>query len=368
MKINFQKIIDLASRVCEIDSRTFQEQELCSFFKKRISAISQNKIYPFEMIEHRDCLFANWNSKRKKTVALIGHLDVVPPYFKPYLEKNLQQKQKLHGSGISDMKNSLAIYLYLVENYLEEILNNYNLTVIFYAREEGTSVTENGLYDLIVKIPDKIKQIDLAIVGEPTDNTLQFGCVGSIHAKVKIYGKACHSARPWQGKNALYNAVPFLQKISALQEKKHRVFDLDFYDVLQVTESHSEKGRTSLPGVWTANINFRFAPIYDEQQAKETLNEQLIEFGIEKENINIYNSSPAGKIVESDLLQQFIKKINLPKQAKQAWTDVAQLSALEIPCLNFGAGLTSQAHVVDEYIFTEDMLFYTEKLLSFLIK
>ena len=367
MKVNLQKIIDLASRICEIDSRTFQEKELCNFFKKRLLQIPENKNHSFEIIEHKNCLYTHWQSKEKntKTIALIGHLDVVSPYFKPYLEEG--KKEKLHGSGISDMKNSLAIYLYLLENYLTDILKKNNLVVIFYAREEGTSVQENGLYDLIKKIPTKIKAIDLAIVGEPTDNTLQFGCVGSLHAEIKITGKACHSARPWQGENALYNAIPFLQKISSLKRKHHSIFDLDFYDVLQVTESSSETGRTSLPGIWKANVNFRFAPIYNEQEAKKKLIEQLIEFGIKKKNIFIKDISPSGKIVDSPLLQEFIQKIGLPKKAKQAWTDVAQLGALEIPCLNFGAGLTSQAHVEDEYIFTEDMKFHTEKLLLFLI-
>lgn len=363
MKINPQKIIDLTSRICEIDSRTFQEKEICSFFKKRLLQIPQNKTHFFEIIEHKDCLYTHWKSKNQNadTIALIGHFDVVSPYFKPYLEE-----EKLHGSGISDMKNSLAIYLYLVENYLEEILENYNLTVIFYAREEGTSVTENGLYDLIEKIPQKIKEINLAIVGEPTDNTLQFGCVGSIHAEIKVEGKACHSARPWNGENALYNAIPFLQEISALKEKKHRVFDLDFYDVLQVTESYSEQGRTSLPGVWTANVNFRFAPIYNNEEAVNQLKKQLLKFGILEKNICVKDISPAGKIIDSPLLQKFIKTINLPKEAKQAWTDVAQLGALNISCLNFGAGLTAQAHVVDEYIYTDDMMEHTQKLLSFL--
>src|SRR5690606_31280680 len=128
--------------------------------------------------------------------------------------------------------------------------------------------------------PDFFKSIDLAIVGEPTDNTVQLGCVGSLHAKVTVPGLACHSARPWNGENALYKALPFLQRMAALEPVRHEVFGLDFFDVLQITESRSEPGRTSLPGWWQANINYRFAPVRSEAEARDELFARLTEFGI----------------------------------------------------------------------------------------
>jgi succinyl-diaminopimelate desuccinylase len=54
-------------------------------------------------------------------------------------------------------------------------------------------------------------------------------------------------------------------------------------------------------------------------------------------------------------------------EAKQAWTDVAQLNGIDIPAFNFGPGLTQQAHKANEYISLRDVVDYY-KILYELIK
>ena len=44
---------------------------------------------------------------------------------------------------------------------------------------------------------------DLVVVLEPTDNAIQAGCLGNLNATVIFRGEARHSARPWQGVNAI---------------------------------------------------------------------------------------------------------------------------------------------------------------------
>ena len=64
--------------------------------------------------------------------------------------------------------------------------------------------------------PNEGSIIDLAIVLEPTDLTVQLGCMGAMHAEITFRGKAAHSARPWQGENALTAAGAFLVGIAAV--------------------------------------------------------------------------------------------------------------------------------------------------------
>ena len=47
---------------------------------------------------------------------------------------------------------------------------------------------------------------------EPTDNTIQAGCLGNLNARLVFHGTSAHSARPWLGDNAIMRAVEGLRR------------------------------------------------------------------------------------------------------------------------------------------------------------
>ncbi|PKL77075.1 MAG: succinyl-diaminopimelate desuccinylase [Candidatus Melainabacteria bacterium HGW-Melainabacteria-1] len=345
----------ILTQMLAIPSPTGQEQDFVAWLRGQALAFLPG----WDILEHSDCLILSSPQRPSLPhIALVGHSDVVPAFFEPRVVDG-----RLFGAGASDMKGALAAFWHLLVEHADALCRSQNVSLIVYSREEQTPLVENGLYHLLQAFPAFFQSLDLAIVGEPTDNTLQLGCVGSIHARVTVKGLACHSARPWNGENALYKAIPFLQAMAALEPVRHTVFGLDFFDVLQVTESSSEPGRTSLPGWWRANVNFRFAPVRSEAEAQVELTAHLLNFGIAAEGIEIFDSVPAGSVIESALFRRTLERLDLPLQAKQAWTDVAQLTAREIPAFNFGPGLTAQAHKADEYILLSDLADYYQHLL-----
>ena len=348
-------MIKLLTKLLDIPSPTFKEQEIVAWIKNW----TDNNLGEFTLMESNDSIILQFPKKENLPhISLVGHSDVVPSHFTPYTDGD-----KLHGSGASDMLGAVACYLHLMKEYRDKVLAKANISMLIYAREEGTPMEENGRNDLINVFPDYFKSVDLAIVGEPTDNTIQVGCVGSSHAKVTIKGLACHSARPWNGSNAIYKALPFIEKISKLEPVKHTLFGVDFFDVIQLTESASEPGRTSLPGVWEGNVNFRFAPVYSVEEAEKKLLDIVNGWEVEGLEISIKDSAPSGSVIESELFRKTVAALGAEVQAKQAWTDVAQLSAHGISAFNFGPGLTSQAHKENEFIMISDV----EKYYSILV-
>ena len=346
-------MLELANYLLSIPSPTFDEDLIASEITKWV----QKHLKSYDVVSQNNSLIIKPKSPAtdKPHYCLVGHSDVVPKWFDPYIDGDL-----LHGSGASDMKVSVACYMAL----LRDFESSAQLSLIVYAREEGTAVEDNGLYELIQNYPDYFKSIDLAIVGEPTDMTIQLGCVGSIHSKVTIMGERAHSARPWNGRNALYEAAPFISYMRDIQRNAHKLFGVTFYDVVQITESQSEPGTTTLPGFWECNVNFRYAPIYTPEEAGKHLEELLLRSGVPI-STKLVSNAYAGRVIESDLFTSFIEAIDTPIEAKQAWTDVAQLTQLGIPAFNYGPGLTQQAHKENEYIKVSDTEAYYEKLKNY---
>jgi succinyl-diaminopimelate desuccinylase len=334
---------DFLMALLAIPSPTYQEKVKCDFISNWV-----NEHLPMLSMERLgNNLIISSDQSALPTLAFVGHTDTVPAFFEPYKDGHL-----LHGSGASDMQGGLACMLTFIYNNLTTLLKKYRVMIIIYDKEEGTPLHENGLFELIQEKKAVLSDIDVAIVGEPTNNTVQLGCVGSLHYTLKVKGKAAHSARPWHGENALYKALPIIQYFSTLTPVKQQVFGVDFFDVMTITESSVTPGRTTVPDEWTANINYRFSPVHALDDAHAHVKQAVESCGVAHE-LTCLNAVNAGRVIDHPILTAIQSLV--PIEAKQAWTDVAQLTELGICAFNFGPGRQDQAHMPNECIDTNDM-------------
>ncbi len=138
---------------------------------------------------------------------LSGHTDTVP------IDGNVPGRIEdgvVHGRGASDMKGGLAVMMELAAWAAGAELA-YDLGLLFFPREElGPDV--NPLPAVFEATP-LVDEAALVICLEPTDNTLQLGCLGNINARVVFEGRSAHSARPWLGVNAIALALEGLRPL-----------------------------------------------------------------------------------------------------------------------------------------------------------
>lgn len=294
----------------------------------------------------------------RPTVALVGHLDTVPGH--PSDKGARLEGERVFGLGASDMKGGLAVMMALAEDLpLREL--PVNLGLILYEREEGPYV-ESGLGPLFDAYP-ALRKIRFGIAMEPTDGLVQVGCVGTLHATLKFTGRNAHSARPWQGENAIHKAGPLLTELLGRQRVEVMHAGFPFYEVMSVTMASGGRARNVVPDSLELNLNYRFAPGRSVVQAQE----DVMALVAGRAEVSFTDLSPSGRVcADNALYRQLLALTGLPAASKQAWTDVARFGEWGVDAVNYGPGETAQAHQANESAPIPALAEAYEKLAAFL--
>lgn len=348
-------LINQTIKLVNINSVIGNEKEIADYVENYL----RDYFPQSNIIRHSNSLIAFTNfDPSKKTLCLLGHLDTVPGS-NDYTGKVIENR--LYGLGASDMKGGLAVMMTLID-YFKNRNSRYNLVYVFYEKEEGP-YQENGLEPLL-KNYNIIQKADLVLALEPTNNTVQMGCLGTMHAWVIFRGKRAHSARPWEGDNAIHKAYQLFQKLYNFGRVEYNFDGLKFYEVINATMCQFSGGRNIIPEEFKVNLNYRFAPGKSIDQAKEDLR-KFVGDGVDLEFTDV---SPAGKVCKDNpILVEFISRYSLKVEAKQAWTDVGRLSEYGIDAVNFGPGDPAQAHQRNEYIPVENLIISFNILSEFIL-
>jgi succinyl-diaminopimelate desuccinylase len=270
--------------------------------------------------------------RRGAPVLLAGHLDTVPA------QDNIpgrRDDERVHGLGASDMKGALAVMVELARA-------GAPFDCLFFGREELASQ-----YSALTPLLDRERlEYELVVMMEPTSNELHAGCVGNMNATWTFTGRSAHSARPWDGENAIHAAARGISALAEFEREEH-VFDgLTFYEVASVTEIHGGIAQNVIPERAVCGVNYRFAPGRSADAAKQRLRE-LCPGG----ELTIDSLAPSGPVATANpRAQALIAAGELNVAPKQAWTPVAEFGLAGLDAVNFGPGEPAQAHRRDESI------------------
>ncbi len=286
-----------------------------------------------------------WARARRPDLPLLvlaGHYDTVPA------QGNLPgrlQDGAVHGCGASDMKGGVAVALELVRELATTEPGPVDVGLLLFGREE-LPPSYNPLPALFDGCPP-VLEADLAVLLEPTDLSIQAGCVGNVSARVTFHGVSGHSARPWLAENAIHAAVEGLARIATFERREALIDGLPFYEVVSVTRIEGGVADNVVPDSVLATVNLRYPPDRTAEEAEELVR-SLVPTDTTVEIVG--NSLPGAVSVDVPLVQTLRAAGGLSIEPKQAWTNVADFTARGIPAVNFGPGATRYAHRHDELV------------------
>ena len=336
---------DLATRLAErtlelvnIPSESRHEAEIAAHIRSLVPA-------SFEPEYEADDAFVWMRPRReaKPLVVLAGHYDTVPA------QENMPGRIEdgaVVGLGASDMKGGLAVMLELARQLDESAVEpEVDLALLAFGKEELPA--EFSPLPHLFDNSRAVHEAELAILLEPTDTTIQAGCLGNLNATITFHGVSGHSARPWTAENAIEKALDGLRAYASIEPRPVEIGGLSFTEVASVTRIDGGIATNVIPDRVVANVNFRYAPDRSPSSADAYLRSLLPE-GATYEHAG--DSPPARVVTDSALVQRLRSTGDLALEPKQAWTNVADFTSRGVDAVNFGPGATRYAHRRDEQV------------------
>lgn len=332
-----QSSTELTRLLCDIPSVSGEERTIADVIEASLAGAAH-----LEVLRDGDAIVARTNLGRDKRVVIAGHIDTVPVNENlPCRFETIDGVDYLWGRGTVDMKAGVAVQLKLAVELSDPAVD---VTWIWYENEEVASDL-NGLGRLARTSPELLAG-DFAILGEPSNGTVEGGCNGTLRVEIRAFGRRAHSARAWAGSNAIHAIAPVLATLAAYEPQDVEVDGLVYREGLNAVGITGGVAGNVIPDEVMVHVNYRFAPSKSADEAIAHLRELFEGFDLTV----VDRSEGARPGLDAPLARQFVAAVGGVATPKYGWTDVARFSALGIPAVNYGPGDPVKAHADDERV------------------
>lgn len=365
-------LVKFAQKLIQTPSLPGEEETIAQFIQAEMNALNYDDI----QVDAYGNVIGHIKGLGGPSIMLNGHMDHVDPGATegwPYPPFSGQVVDGiLWGRGAVDMKGPVACMM-----YAPAVIHSLNLTppgdvyVVVPVMEEVGGIGSSYLAQNL--------KTDVAIVGEPSHNTLRRGHRGRVEMWVTFTGKSIHASIPQQGINPHYSVANFLQHLRQLDMVSDETFGPSsvaptLYHSDQAISPNVTPGQIRLTLDWR-NIP-RETPTEIVQRVTDLLQKTLLDgctgqvelatrsfttyTDITLEHSAVFPSfalSADDKLVlKGQQALNYALEREVPIDIWYFATDGGHLMANNIPTLGFGPGDETLAHTNREHIAISDLV------------
>jgi len=295
------------------------------------------------------CAYSPRNKDGQKLLMLNSHIDTVKPA-NAYTRNPFEAAEidgKLFGLGSNDAGASLVS---LIQSFIFLCTVNlpFNLLLVLSCEEEISAT--NGM-KLIVQ---EIKNIDCAIVGEPTEMHAAIGERGLLVLDGTAPGVTGHAARE-EGVNAIYTAIEDIAYIRNYPFT--RVSPLMGAVKKTITIINGGNQHNVVPDICTFTVDIRPNECYTNSEIVE-----LLQAGVKSRLQPRSLDYKCSFTPEQHPLLRCAQRLAVETYISPTTSDWGRL---KVPAIKMGPGKSARSHTADEYVFLHEIKDGIEKYIRF---
>lgn len=296
------------------------------------------------------------------TIALVSHLDVVPPGagwtkdpFVPLIEGN-----RLYGRGSGDAKASVAAMLYAAKDLADSGgMDSGRLLVLLGFGEETKNTT-------MAAAAEAAGEIDAAVIGEPTGLDIAIAQRGLMMVDLLAQGDqrhAAYAANDGEFTNATTVLARDLLKLDAMfAQRSHALLGRA---TATPTMLESGIGRNVTPPVARAVLDVRSTPDWTHEELAQELRNSLTCDVIVTSRRLVPCETPAGSLLLATASRLRPDAAHFGSPTCSDWVFFRERDTFKC-----GPGASRRSHTADEYVDLPEVLaarrFYGELVRAYL--
>jgi len=358
-----RNVVQLTKELVKIPSENppGDQKPIAEFLESRMKAIGL-KVVRYDFDRNKPNVVGKLAGRRDTPVLMFnGHVDTVPAgevdkwQFDPF--GAVEHEGKLYGRGSADMKGGLASMICAAESIVESGLDlNGSLLLTCVVDEELTGF---GTRDIV----EKGYRADFAVVGEPTNLTVQTAHKGALEFNVRTRGISVHASQPRRGVNAVYKmskvCLALEKYLGELEKIEHPLVGKASISVGRIEGGTARNVVPESCEIW---VERRVLPNEDFDNVKLDLQEVFKRLQDEDRDLRLeWNitlevdaaETPSNSLIVKKATEAVSEVTGKPREVRgfTATSDMRFLvNQAKIPTIILGPGGLEQAHVTDEFI------------------
>ena len=328
--------VSLLMGMIEIPSLSREENAVCDYLIGKFNSWGLRTNRSRNNIWIRN---AHW-TEGKPVILFNSHVDTVRSgkgwSYEPF--KATVEGDRITGLGSNDAGASVVAMLGAFRYFYNDKNLPYNLLYCASAEEEISG--ENG----VASVLGQLGEIDVAIVGEPTQMHIAIAEKGLIVLDCEAKGRAGHAARN-EGDNAIYKAISDIQ----ILEKFKFPHESPLLGPVKMTVTQIEAGNQHnvVPDSCRFVVDVRTNEYYSNDEVFHQI-ERLIQSEVKPRSFRLNSSgiSPEHPLVKRGITMG-LTTYGSPTTSDQA--------VIPYPSIKMGPGDSARSHTANEYILISEI-------------